>query len=136
MLLSVALSTASRNRGLLDTSPVPSFAATVISRMSRLKILPRLASVAALRCLMLAHLLWPAMIGITLLMTRKLHAQHRASPVRNVLGFAWQLVHEWRGAAPSRPPKFNSGQSIVRAKRAKLCPVTIVPAASETARAP
>src|ERR1700758_3928819 len=61
MLLSVALSTASRSRGLADASPPPRRAATVISRMSRLKILPRLASVAALRCLMLAHLLWPAM---------------------------------------------------------------------------
>src|SRR5215471_17685703 len=61
MLLSTALSTARRRRGLLDASGPPSFAATVISRMRRVKILPRLASLAALRCLMLAHLLWPAM---------------------------------------------------------------------------
>ncbi len=31
--------------------------------MRRVKILPRLASVAAFLCLMFAHLLWPAMIG-------------------------------------------------------------------------
>src|SRR5271169_1383047 len=61
MLLSIALSTARRRRGMLDTSPSPSLEATVISRMRRLNILPRLASVAALRCLMFAHLLWPAM---------------------------------------------------------------------------
>src|SRR5271167_1814806 len=60
MLLSIALSTASRSRGF-DASPPPSLEATVISRMRRLNILPRLASVAALRCLMFAHLLWPAM---------------------------------------------------------------------------
>src|SRR6266581_6359166 len=61
MLLSMALSTASRRRGLLDASPPPSLAATVISRMSRVKILPRLASLAAFLCLMFAHLLCPAM---------------------------------------------------------------------------
>src|SRR5690348_11632823 len=61
MLLSVALSTASRRRGLAFGSLPPSLAATVISRIRREKILPRLASDAALRCLMFAHLLWPAM---------------------------------------------------------------------------
>ncbi len=61
MFWSRALSTASRRRGLAATSPPPSRAATVISLMSRVKILPRFASVAALRCLMFAHLLWPAM---------------------------------------------------------------------------
>ena len=38
-------------------------AATVISWMRRVKILPRLASVAAFLCLMFAHLLWPAMVA-------------------------------------------------------------------------
>src|SRR4051794_12847686 len=60
MFWSVALSHASRRRGLADGSPPPRRAATVISRMRRVKILPRLASAAAFLCLMLAHLLWPA----------------------------------------------------------------------------
>src|SRR5450755_398786 len=64
MLLSSALSTASRNRGLPEGSAPPSLAATVISRIRRVKILPRLASVAAFLCLMFAHLLWPAMMTV------------------------------------------------------------------------
>src|SRR4030095_14743093 len=61
MFCAVALSTARRSRGFIDASPPPRRAATVISLMSRVKILPRLASVAAFLCLMFAHLLWPAM---------------------------------------------------------------------------
>ena len=57
MLFDKALSTAVRNLGLSATSGPPSLAATVSSRISLVKILPRLASCAALRCLMLAHLL-------------------------------------------------------------------------------
>src|SRR5947207_15418794 len=64
MLLAAALSTASLNRGLVESSLPPSLAETVISRMRRVKILPRLASVAAFLCLMFAHLLWPAMMEI------------------------------------------------------------------------
>src|ERR1700688_838455 len=63
MLLAAALSTASLKRGLGETSLAPSLAETVISRMRRVKILPRLASVAAFLCLMFAHLLWPAMVA-------------------------------------------------------------------------
>jgi len=51
---------ARRSRGLSDGSLPERRAATVISRMRRVKILPRLASVAAFLCLMFAHLLWPA----------------------------------------------------------------------------
>jgi hypothetical protein len=61
MLLSVALSIASRRRGFIDGSPPPRRAATVISLIRRVKILPRFASAAAFLCLMFAHLLWPAM---------------------------------------------------------------------------
>jgi hypothetical protein len=57
MLFSVALSTASRSLGFMLASPPPIFAATVISLMRRVKILPRLASWRPLRCWMLAHLL-------------------------------------------------------------------------------
>src|SRR6476469_7268376 len=65
MLASAALSTASRRRGLLAMSPPPRRAATVISLIRRVQILPRFASVAAFLCLMLAHLLCPAMRGLS-----------------------------------------------------------------------
>ena len=60
MLWSVALSTASLRRGFMPGSPPPMRAATVISLISRVKILPRFASWRPLRCWMFAHLLWPA----------------------------------------------------------------------------
>src|SRR5437870_1249816 len=63
MLFAVALSHARRSRGFAFGSPPPRRAATVISLIRRVKILPRFASVAALRCLMFAHLLWPAMVA-------------------------------------------------------------------------
>src|SRR5690606_3034552 len=55
-----ALSTAARKRGLSLISAPPRRADVVISRISLVKIFPFLASWAALRCLMFAHLLWPA----------------------------------------------------------------------------
>src|SRR5688572_7898443 len=61
-----AFSSASRSRGLPAGSPPPRRAATVISRISRVKILPRFASARSLRCLTLAHRLWPAMVLIIL----------------------------------------------------------------------
>src|SRR5258708_3523499 len=61
MLASRALSMARRSRGLLSGSPPPRRAATVISLIGRVNTLPFLASAAALRCLMFAHLLWPDM---------------------------------------------------------------------------
>ena len=57
MFASRALSIASLRRGLVPASPPPSFAATVISLIRRVNTLPFLASAAALRCLMFAHLL-------------------------------------------------------------------------------
>ena len=56
MLAASALSTAVRRRGLEAVSPPPRRAATEISRMSLVKILPRFASCAFLRCWMFAHL--------------------------------------------------------------------------------
>src|ERR1035438_4149371 len=59
----LALSTARRRRGLEPRSPPPIFAATVISLISLVKTLPRFASWRPLRCWMLAHLEWPAMVS-------------------------------------------------------------------------
>src|SRR5688572_22036717 len=52
MLTDSALSTAERRRGLPDGSPPPARAATPISRMILVKILPRCASTAFLRASM------------------------------------------------------------------------------------
>src|SRR5438270_6444949 len=60
MLAALALSTASRRRGLADRSPPPWRAATMISRMTRVQTLPRFSSWRPLRCWMFAHLLCPA----------------------------------------------------------------------------
>ncbi len=51
-----------RRRGFLSGSPPPARAAMLISRMSRVKILPRLESVAAFLCLIEAHLECPDMV--------------------------------------------------------------------------
>jgi hypothetical protein len=56
MLAALAASTAVRRRGLKLGSPLPPIrAATVISRMSLVNILPRFASLAAFLCLMVLH---------------------------------------------------------------------------------
>src|SRR3954469_9912799 len=74
MLASRALSSMRRSFGLVFGSPPPCFAATVISLMRRVKTLPFFASAAALRCLMFAHLLWPAIAIIFLMVSSPLVA--------------------------------------------------------------
>src|SRR5882762_77580 len=54
------LSSDMRRRGFMSGSAPPIFAAMEISFASLAKILPRLASIAPLKCLTFAHLLWPA----------------------------------------------------------------------------
>src|SRR6185436_13145174 len=61
MLCERAVVTAVRRRGLALTSPPPMRAATVISLMSLVKILPRLESLSAFLCLIVLHLEWPDM---------------------------------------------------------------------------
>src|SRR5260221_14704555 len=61
MLASYALSIARRSRGFIAGSAPPRRAATVTSLISRVKILPFLASAAAFLCLTLAHLECPAL---------------------------------------------------------------------------
>src|SRR6202051_5343169 len=50
-----------RRRGLESGSPPPTLAAMVISRITFVKMRPRLASVAAFLCLIVAHLECPDM---------------------------------------------------------------------------
>src|ERR1700722_8991418 len=61
MFSALAAAMAPRRRGLPSGSPPPVLAAMVISLMRRVKILPRLASVAPFLCLIVAHLEWPDM---------------------------------------------------------------------------
>ncbi len=56
----LAVSTPRRRRALNSTLPPPSFAATVISRMSLVKSAPLLASFTPFLRLIFDHLLWPA----------------------------------------------------------------------------
>src|SRR5271167_929788 len=60
MFSALAAVIAPRSRGFFSGSP-PFLAAMVISLISRVKILPRLASSAPFLCLMVAHLEWPLM---------------------------------------------------------------------------
>src|SRR5215831_15198254 len=62
MFSALAAATALRKRGFLSGSP-PLLAAMVISLISRVKILPRLASSAPFLCLIVAHFEWPDIAG-------------------------------------------------------------------------
>src|SRR3974377_278136 len=62
MFSALAVCTAVLRRGFFSGSP-PLLAAMVISLISRVKILPRLASSAPFLCLMVAHLEWPDIGG-------------------------------------------------------------------------
>jgi serine/threonine protein kinase len=73
-----------QTRGFDATSAPPARAAIVISRMSLVKILPRLASCAPLRNLMLAHLLWPAMYQHSQHTYRGSHADAPKRPRREL----------------------------------------------------
>ena len=55
----LAAAMAERRRGLESGSPPPTRAAMVISRITLVKVRPRLASVAAFLCLIVAHLECP-----------------------------------------------------------------------------
>src|SRR6201999_1156132 len=61
MFSDLAAAIAERRRGLPSGSPPPALAATMISLIRRVKILPRLASSAPFLCLMVAHFEWPDM---------------------------------------------------------------------------
>src|SRR5215468_3340976 len=62
MFSAFAAAMAVRSRGLESASPPPFLAAMLISLMSRVNILPRLASSAPFLCLIVAHLEWPDMV--------------------------------------------------------------------------
>src|SRR5579875_950681 len=70
----LAAALAVRRRGLPSGSPPPALAATVISLIRRVKILPRLASSAPVLCLIVAHFEWPDM--------RYLCVDFAAGPIR------------------------------------------------------
>src|SRR3954453_21837251 len=61
MFSALAAATAVRRRGFFSGSP-PVLAAMEISLISRVKILPRLASSAPFLCLIVAHFEWPDIV--------------------------------------------------------------------------
>src|SRR3954468_24774603 len=61
MFSALAARTAVRSLGLPSASPPPALAATVISLIRRVNVLPRLASSAPFLCLIVAHFEWPDM---------------------------------------------------------------------------
>src|ERR1700753_440491 len=67
MFSALASAMAPRRRGLPSGSAPPCRVAIVISRIRRVNILPRLASVAPFLCLIVAHLEWPDMVTSTAL---------------------------------------------------------------------
>src|ERR1022692_4553358 len=77
MFSALAARIALRNRGLPSGSPPPAFAATVISLIRRVKILPRLASSAPFLCLMVAHFEWPDIAVPRLLSSTKRELEWR-----------------------------------------------------------
>src|SRR5262252_7417146 len=64
MFAALASAMTVRSRGFMSGSPPPARAATVNSLMSRVKILPRLASSAPFLCLIEAHFEWPDMVEL------------------------------------------------------------------------
>src|SRR5688572_28405134 len=104
MLFSVALSMARRSRGFMPGSPPPRRAATVISLIRRVKILPRFASVAAFLCLMFAHLLWPAMLDFDRRMNLRNYTRGRDSAGLHGVGYlVVRAVPAAGGNAATRP---------------------------------
>src|SRR5260370_576367 len=72
MFSALAAAMAVRKRGLPSGSPPPLLAAMVISLITRVKILPRLASSAPFLCLIVAHFEWPDMVMTRLPISRKI----------------------------------------------------------------
>src|SRR3954471_1980823 len=89
---SLAFETASASAGLPSGSPPPSFAATVIARVSFVKSLPRRASTIAFLCLIPAHFECPAM-GLSL---------STDGVVQAFVGDGAALGGEVRGPRPAR----------------------------------
>src|SRR5580704_590407 len=65
MFSALAAVMAPRRRGLPSGSPPPCLAATLISLIRRVNILPRLASSAPFLCLIVAHFEWPDMRNLS-----------------------------------------------------------------------
>jgi hypothetical protein len=65
MFASLGVSGAVRGLGLVTGAQPPTRAATLISLMIFVNILPRLASAALFLCFMEAHLLWPDILYLS-----------------------------------------------------------------------
>src|SRR5690348_8334393 len=79
----LAAAMAVRSRGLESGSPPPTRAAMVISRISLVKMRPRLASVAAFLCLIVAHLECPDISRLALSLEKLPRSRPSGDDVRN-----------------------------------------------------
>src|SRR6266516_7306244 len=98
MLAARHLSSTMRRRGFILGSPPPILAAMVISLLSFEKILPRLASMAPLKCLTFAHLLCPAITSVSLRATLDKQSQPprpqegKPEPAARDAGGVWKCL--------------------------------------------
>src|SRR5580765_2009018 len=102
----LAFWTASNRVGLPDTSPPPLRAATSMFLISLAKSLPRLASLAAFWCLVVAHLEWPLMNSPS--RSRRTAGAHGGRP-------SPRGGRTWRAHSPGEPRR--SYRRPVRARR-------------------
>src|ERR1700683_768950 len=99
MFSALAAAMALRRRGLPSGSP-PDLAAMVISLISWVNILPRLASSAPFLCLIVAHFEWPDMRTSTSLLFWKCGAKGRRH--RDFRGMPATVEYNTPGAAMKR----------------------------------
>src|SRR5512140_1812153 len=93
MFSALAAATAVRRRGFISTSP-PDLAAMLISRIRRVKILPRLASRAPFLCLIVAHFEWPDMTDLEVENSRHTRVPQRLARPKNTEAIANYSMRE------------------------------------------
>src|SRR5512137_1547889 len=101
MFAALASFMALRRLAFLSGSPPPARAAMLISRMSRVKILPRLESVAAFLCLIDAHLECPDMLF-------SLSERQNSSTKRLLTQSPRRVAAEWPGIRIDPRKCYNS----------------------------
>src|SRR5580692_1625768 len=113
MFSPLAARMAVRRRGLVSGSAPPVRAAIVSSRIILVKILPRLASVAAFLCLIVAHFECPDMVNLL----REVWQEQQYSSCRDSVAVA---PHSGNRAAPHAPHGYVTARSFLDTSPAAL----------------
>src|ERR1700739_2006255 len=97
----LAAAIAVRSLGLESGSPPPTRAAMLISRISLVKMRPRLASVAAFLCLIVAHLECPDIACLALSLEKLSHLRPSGNDFRDRRTYSClaSLAHLWPAAS-------------------------------------